>query len=221
MSTEALEQMQFCNHKGICGLLNVYGCKTRQGKGNSAESRQSAFSHSRRHTVIPGRHHFQHIGGMKLCGSCGEHQEGRKLARENKRGVFCAILLSCEAAKDLYFILIQQHAPLELEHRPLPCFSSSLQTLQTRPMRKGNYQNPREEICVQCSEQWLWSCLRTTLLPRSAHTCVQHRLNKMHQSASQNRKGNSGVEHGSDQHHRCASSQRRQHLRTAVSAPRH
>lgn len=149
-------------------------------------------------------------------------RRGESWQEKTKEGSSVPSCFPVRQQKTCTLFSIQQHAPLELEHRPLPCFSSSLQTLQTRPMRKGNYQNPTEEICVQCSEQWLWSCLRTTLLPRSAHTCVQHRLiNKMHQSASQNRKGNSGVEHGSDQHHRCASSQRRQHLRTAVSAPRH
>lgn len=148
-------------------------------------------------------------------------RRGESWQEKTKEGSSVPSCFPVRQQKTCTLFSIQQHAPLELEHRPLPCFSSSLQTLQTRPMRKGNYQNPTEEICVQCSEQWLWSCLRTTLLPRSAHTCVQHRLNKMHQSASQNRKGNSGVEHGSDQHHRCASSQCRQHLRTAASAPRH
>lgn len=149
-------------------------------------------------------------------------RRGESWQEKTKEGSSVPSCFPVRQPKTCTLFSIQQHAPLELEHRALPCFSSGLQTLHTRAMQKGSYQSPTEEICVQSSEQWLWSCLRTTLLPCPAHTCAQHPLiTKRHQSASQNRKGNSGEEHGSDQHHRCASSPRRQHLHTAVSAPRH
>lgn len=172
MSTEAQEQMQFCNHKGIYGLLNVYGCKTRQGKGNSAESRQSAFSHSRRHTVIPGRHHFQHIGGMKLCGSCGEHQEGRKLARENKRGVFCAILLSCEAAKDLYFILHPAARSFRIRAPTPSLFFFKLTNLANQANAEGQLPEPyRGNLCAMLRAMALVLPPNHSAPPFSTHLC--------------------------------------------------